>query len=289
MEAPMNELQRTLMTVSCRDSDVIPKVANAGAMVLRGEERLQLMHNGLEVVYGGYYGDWMAQVIRGLNGHHEPQEELVFHTLLRYIRHRTQIVELGCFWAYYSLWYLKTIPDSTALGIEPDATHLGIGMHNAALNGMSERMRFMNAWVGGRSLAAHAAPTETSAEAHPLPMVNAPAVLDHAGPAGIELLHLDIQGAELELLRSIDAGLARRLRFVMVSTHHSSISGSSTIHGDCVETLRALGATILVEHDVVESFSGDGLILASMLPEDRGLWFPHISRNRAETSMFKQA
>ena len=101
---------------------------------------------------------------------------------------------------------------------------------------------------------------------------------------------MDIQGAELPFLKSIDKAVAcERLRFIMVSTHHSSISGSSTTHPDCVETLRELGATILVEHDVVESFSGDGLILASTQPEDRDLWFPEISRNRAETSLFKRA
>jgi FkbM family methyltransferase len=177
-----------------------------------------------------------------------------------------------------------------AVCIEPDSNNIEIGRRNTALNGNVERVRFIEAWVGGESLESHAAPTETSAEPRALPMLDASSLLAHCGSADIELLHLDVQGAELPFLRSLGtAGARDRLRFIMVSTHHSSISGSSTTHVDCVETLRGLGAVILVEHDVIESYSGDGLILASVRAEDRDLWFPEISRNRAQTSLFKSA
>jgi len=288
--APMNELQRTLMTISCRDTDFIPKVAGAGGVSRCDGQDTQRMHNGIEVVNGGYYGAWMAHVIRGLQGHHEPQEEAVFHVLMRYVRHRTKMVELGCFWAYYTQWFLKEIPESTALCIEPDARNLAVGRLNTAINRHTERVSFINAWIGGKAMSAYRAPTETSAEPVTLPMLDAAAVLAHAGGGDIELLHMDIQGAELPFVQSITENMAReKLRFVMISTHHSCISGSTTTHPDCVDALRALGGTILVEHDVIESFSGDGLILASFMPCDSGLWFPPISRNRAETSLFKRA
>lgn len=288
--APMNALQRSLMTIGCRDTDFIPKSPGAGGASQCGDERTQRMHNGIEVVYGGYHGDWMAQIIRGLSGHHEPQEEAIFHVLMRYIRQRTKVVELGCFWAYYTQWFLQEIPDSTALCVESDLGNLDIGRRNTELNGNTSRVRFVNAWIGGEALAAHTAPVESGPLPATLPMLDAAAVLAEAGGGAVELLHLDIQGAELPFLRSITEAMAReKLRFVMVSTHHSCISGSTTTHPDCVEALRALGATILVEHDVIESFSGDGMILASLLPDDRDLWFPPISRNRAETSLFKRA
>lgn len=289
MGAKMDELQRSMMTISCRDSDPIPKVAGAGGLVRRDGERLQRMHNGLEVVWGGYYGEWMAHIIRSLQGHHEPQEELIFHTLLRYVRHDSVMAELGAFWAYYTLWYLQAVPGARALCVEPDAHNISVGMHNAHLNGVLDRADFMRAWVGGQARSAHEGRTETSLEPQVLPVLDAAAVLERAGAHQLELLHMDVQGAELALLRSIDPAIAKRLRFVMASTHHSSISGSATIHGDCIEHLRSLGATILVEHDVVESFSGDGLILASFLPADRNLPFPPISRNRPESSLFAQA
>lgn len=286
----MNELERTLMTIGCRDSDAIPKVPGAGAIVREGDHLVQIMHNGLRVQAGGYYGDWMAQIIRGLQGHHEPQEELVFHHLLRYVRHNTRMVELGAFWSYYTLWFLKEIPGSSALCVEPDAYNLSVGRNNAWLNQMLDRVEFRNAWIGGDAAPAVAATTENSGGTVQLPVMDMDAVLEASGGGPIELVHLDVQGAELGFIRSMQAAAAaHRLRFVMASTHHSSISGSKTTHPDCVEALRGLGANILVEHDVIESFSGDGLVLASFYPEDAGLRFPEISRNRAQTSLFGSA
>ena len=285
----MNALQRSLMTISCPDADHIPKVPQAGCMLQRGADRVQLMHNGVEVVYGGYHGDWMAHVIRGLRGHHEPQEELLFYHLIRYMRHRTIMVELGSFWAYYTQWFLKDIPDSRAWCVEPDEHNMSVGQRNAALNGTTERVRFFRAWLGGQALESHSAPSETSPTPITLPMLDAAQVLAMVGEP-IELLHMDMQGAETGFLSSLDPATARaQLRFVMVSTHHSSISGSATCHVDCVEALRARGAAILIEHDVIESYSGDGLIVASFQPDDVSLHFPKISRNRAETSLFKTA
>jgi FkbM family methyltransferase len=72
----------------------------------------------------------------------------------------------------------------------------------------------------------------------------------------------------------------------VVSTHHASISGSPTTHQDCLRQLERLGATILCEHTVEESFSGDGLIAASFLPADATIVLPAISRNEPRESLF---
>jgi hypothetical protein len=69
----MDELERTLMRISCRDSDAIPKVAMAGRVVESSRGPVQIMHNGVKVVADGYNGSWMGHVIRSLRGHHEPQ------------------------------------------------------------------------------------------------------------------------------------------------------------------------------------------------------------------------
>ena len=282
----MNQLSRALMTIGCRDSDPIPKCELAGKIIESNGELVQVMHNGLKVQAGGYYGDWMSHIIRSLEGHHEPQEELIFYHLLRYVRNSSLIVELGCFWAYYSLWYLREVPNSTAIGIEPDRDLL-IGQHNANLNKLSNRIEFINAWIGGQELQNYSAPTENSSKPISLPMHNGESLIGLSGGKVVELLHLDTQGAELDFIKSLKVAADKKLvRFVMVSTHHSSISGSANTHFDCLQQLRFLGGNILVEHDVIESFSGDGLILASFFPEDVNLPFPEISRNRAEASLF---
>ena len=91
-------------------------------------------------------------------------------------------------------------------------------------------------------------------------------------------------------LRSIKNFKKRgQLRFVFVSTHHHLISGSRTTHDDCVSLLTDLGAVILVDHSIAESFSGDGLIVASFKVEDSTLKLPEISRNSVQNSLFRAA
>jgi hypothetical protein len=51
--------------------------------------------------------------------------------------------------------------------------------------------------------------------------------------------------------------------------------------------LRDFGGTILAEHDVHESFSGDGLIAAYFGREPLQWKEPLISRNRYSTSLFR--
>ena len=286
----MTPLERSLMTIGCRDTDCIPKVSDAGKILVEGEYTLQLMHNGVRVIAGGYYGDWMSHVIRGLQGHHEPQEELLFHHLMRYVRNNSVMAELGAFWSYYTQWFLREIPGSRALCVEPDPQNLMIGERNAAVNGHTERARYVQAWIGGKHQIRHEACAESDGQALELPMFDMQAVFDECACEVIELLHMDAQGAELPFLQSMQSIVKRGgVRFLMVSTHHSSITGSTTTHSDCIEAIRSCGGYVLVEHDVMESFSGDGLILASFYACDATLQFPKISRNSAATSLFKSA
>lgn len=275
---------RTQMTLRCRDCDDIPKVPDAGRIIFDNGERVQVMHNGLRVIAGGYHGDWMADIITGLKGHHEPQEERVFHALLRFVRPGSLMIELGAFWAYYTLWFLRQVPDSYAICIEPDANHIQIGRRNATVNGLLSRIKFLEGWAGGASVQCATYNCESTNEPRLLPSFDMVAVNKIAAGAPIEILHIDAQGAELPFLQSVAA--MRTARFLVVSTHHKSISGSATTYVDCLAAIRDLGGHVLVEHDIGESFSGDGLIVASLYRQDSTLPMPSISRNAAANSLF---
>jgi FkbM family methyltransferase len=282
----MDELERTMMTIGCRDADHLPKVPQAGWVLDESDGTVQIMHNGIKVRAGGYHGDWMAHIIRSLRGHHEPQEEAVFAALLRFVRHASVMVELGSFWAYYSCWFLHEIPGSTAICVEPDAKNLELGKANIALNGFATRTTFHQAWAG-RSSSEQVGRTESTGQSVALPSIGPESLLTIASGRPIELLHLDVQGGEdpfLDELASVDLSCA--VRFVIVSTHHQSISGSPTTHADSIARLLDAGACILIEHDVFESYSGDGLVVASFRPGDRDLDLPIISRNDRARSLF---
>jgi len=283
----MDSLARSLMTLRCHDCDQIPKVADAGRIVLEEDQLVQVMHNGLRVVAGGYHGDWMAHIIRGLRGHHEPQEELVFHALLKFARHNSLIVELGSFWAYYTLWYLHEVPGSRAICVEPDPSHMAIGRKNACLNHLQDRIEFIEGWVGGTSDLPVTLRCESTGELRTLPCFDMNRVAATAPDKIIELLHIDAQGVELDFIESMAERVRLGgIRFLVVSTHHASISSSSTTHRDCLHAIAELGGVILVEHSVQASFSGDGLIAASFLPHDRDIELPRISRNEPARSLF---
>jgi len=237
---------------------------------------VQVMHEGTRVIAGGYCGDWMTDVIRGLRGHHEPQEEVLFHSLLGHVRPGSTMVELGSYWAYYTNWYLGAVPGSTALCIEPDPANLELGRRNLAINGRSATL--IQAFVGSPAV---------TAKVGRLECLDMDAVLARVGGRPIEMLHMDVQGAELPFIASMRRAVkGRKVRFLVVSTHHESISGSATTHEDCVRAITSLGATVLVEHDVYESYSGDGLIVASFSPEDRSIVLPEVSRNVRARSLF---
>lgn len=52
-------------------------------------------------------------------------------------------------------------------------------------------------------------------------------------------------------------------RFLFLSTHHHSMSGDPLTHQRCLEFLRGRHAHIIAAHNVTESYSGYGLIVAS--------------------------
>lgn len=264
------ELKRIALTIACRDTDPIPKVAAAGEV----QDGVQVMHNGVRVLAGGYYGDWMTEVISRLRGHHEPQEEVAFHAVLERLADTCgpapTMLELGSFWAYYSLWFLQRIPGGRSYCVEPDPAYLEVGRRNFDLNGFEGT--FAQAAVGRERTPPVPFECESDGQTRPVPIEGLASLLDRLRIQHLDLLFADVQGAEWPLLDGARDVLADgRVRFVVASTHHHLISGDPLTHQRCLDLLRQLGAHIVVEHTVAESFSGDGLIVASFDDRDRDL------------------
>lgn len=287
MSAPpiQDERFRIEMTVGCGDAASIPKVLGAGRIMRRDGCEVQLMHNGVTVVAGGYYGDWMTEIIRRLSGHHEPQEEAVFHEIMKHMPESPTMIELGAFWSYYSLWCLQVRPAARVIGVEPDPHHLDIGKQNARLNG--REIDFVNALAGGETLPPRPFQTEKSGLVE-LPQVSVPDIMGSRGLKQLDILHCDTQGAETAVLTSCFELLKEgAIRFCVVSTHHHRISGDPLTHQRCVAIIEQAGGQILAEHDVAESFSGDGLIAAYFGSEPIHWMDVKLSYNRYSTSLFR--
>jgi hypothetical protein len=259
--------RRIRMTASCRDCDSLPKVAGAGETAVGAEGAYQVMHNGVRIVEGCYFGPWMTEVIRRLRGHHEPQEERAFAEVLQHVPAGGAMLELGSFWGYYSLWFQRQVALAVNFLIEPDPARLAVGQRNFALNGAAGSFHQMR----------------------PVEQISVDDFLAAHGLDALEVLLADIQGAELEMLAGAAGSIAAgRIRFLVLSTHHHSIARDPLIHQKCLQRIRQQGAHVLAEHTVAESFSGDGLIVASFRPADRSLPRVEISHNRAADGLFRE-
>src|ERR1700752_574475 len=281
-----DERSRVEMTVSCRDCDSIPKVANAGQIVGSDGERIQIMHNGMRVQAGGYYGSWMEEIICRLRGHHEPQEEAVFDRILRHLHPGATMIEIGGFWSYYSLWFLQRLEGAaTSIVVEPDPDNLSIGRANAKLN--DRHIEFVHASVGTHSYPQHQFQTETAGTIS-IPQMTVHDLVERYRLAQVDVLHCDAQGIETEVLAACrELILAKKIRFALISTHSHFISGDPLTHQRCLAIVEGYGGQVLAEHDVHESFSGDGLIAAYFGAEPLDWDRPRISYNRYSTSLFR--
>jgi FkbM family methyltransferase len=267
---------RIAATVACTDADALPRVDDAGDVIERDGERLQVMHNGVVVTEGGYYGVLSSEIIRCLRGVHEPQEEVVFDAVL----HRLAVtapadrvpvmVELGSYWAYYSLWFLDSFPDGRVICLEPDPRNLEVGRRNFALNG--REAIFVNAAIGDGSGATMPFHPDDGSPPFDLPTHDLRSLLGLLDEPAIDVLLADIQGGEYPLLaHSVDVLRSGKVRFLIVSTHDLTITGSAMTHQHVLALLVEAGAHIICEHSVTESVSGDGVVVASFDPRDRDL------------------
>lgn len=282
--------RRIVVTTSCPDVADIPKCAEAGSTIELDGRRIQIMHNGVRVVEDCYCGSWMTEIIRRLKGHHEPQEELVFHRLVERLASERPVnatmVELGSYWAYYSLWFLRCFADARAVALEPDPAFLEIGRANAALNDASNRMTFLQGAIGSAPGSEAGFEAESDGRTHSVVQYDLASLMHETNLYHVDMLLADVQGAEIALLQQARRQLvAGQVRFLIVSTHHQSISGSPVTHQQVLELVNDAGGHVIAEHSVPESYSGDGLVAASFDRRDKG-FHVEVSHARAKDSLF---
>lgn len=262
--------KRVLTTICCDDCINLPKVENAGTIFQAHEDApsYQLMHNGLKILKDCYYGTWMTTLIWLAQGHHEPQEEKAFYEVLKYIPSHAVMIELGSYWGFYSMWFQKEISRAQNFLIEPDPKNIEIGKLNFALNAM--KGDFTQAMIAQQSMD-KADFIDWDYNNHIIPAL---CIDDFACQQHIDFIHIlhsDIQGAEVAMLKGCSRLIAeKRIGYFFISTHRG-------VHEECLALLKAADLEILVSITRDESFSADGLIVAK-LQEMPGPKQIHISK-----------
>ncbi len=234
--------------VNSRDNKYIARVPDAGEI----RQGKQIMHNGLKIHLGSYYGPEYSKMLLLSKGVHEPQEERVFAEVIKTIPTSGTMIEMGAFWSFYSMWFNQQVAGARNFMIEPDAFNIGHGKRNFRLNKMEGN--FTQAFIGRESK--KESPVNTVAiddfvEEHQIPFVH--------------MLHSDIQGFEYDMLLGAEKTFKeKRIGYTFISTH------SNELHNKCLDFLKKYNFVILANADLDETCSVDGLIAA------RASYFPGI-------------
>ncbi len=215
---------------------LIERVPEAG-MVQGGEV---ILHNGNRVPIVGnytYYGDF-SQVLIINRGVHEPLEEYVFQEVMRRMPEAPSLIELGAYWGHYSMWLKKLRPRATTILVEPDPNNLAAGKYNFGRNGFTGE--FIQSFVGKGQF-------------------EVDAFMEGRGIVHLDVLHVDIQGYEMEMMAGSRRALEQaKIDYAFVSTHsqdlHHGIMRALEGFGYCVE------AASDFDHDTT---SYDGFVFAS--------------------------
>ena len=215
---------------------LIERVPQAG--IIEGNE--VYLHNGNRVPVSGagaYYGPF-SQLLVINRGVHEPLEEYVFQEVLKGLPASPQMIELGSYWAHYSMWLKKERSKATVIMIEPDSDNLTVGRANFSRNG------FHGEFI-------QAAVAKGNWELDPF--------LNSRGISHVNIPHVDIQGYEAELLDggrdTLNSGL---VDYLFVSTH------SQVLHQRIIGELAEFGYRVEVSSDFDnETTSFDGFVFAS--------------------------
>ena len=167
----------------------IPRVKNAGKEI----DDCLIMHNGLKVKMAEFaYCDDFARIVLTTNkGVHEPQEERVFMEVLKHMPEKAAMIELGAYWAFYSMWFKKEVNNASCYMIEPDEQKLICGKENFKLNGMDGF--FVKGKIGYDD------------------GIRVDDFIKEKKLGFVHILHSDIQGAELEMLRSCEQSILKNM------------------------------------------------------------------------------
>lgn len=226
--------------VNCPDNDFIKRHAKAG-IVKNGK---QMMHNGILITLGGYYGEPMTQMLKINKGVHEPQEEFAFEKVLLNMSEGATMIELGAYWSFYSIWFNKMVKGAKNYLVEPELFNMMYGINNLRLN--NAQGNFTRAYVG-----------KTSSKGIFPPVICVDDYVSENNISFIDILHSDIQGYEYEMLLGAKKSIIQnKIGYMFISTH------GNEVHYKCLNFLMENEFQILCHADEFDTYSLDGLIVA---------------------------
>jgi hypothetical protein len=203
----------------------------------------QRMHNGLKITLGSYYDYGNTRLLEENKGIHEPQEEFVFQEVLKQMPAGGTMMELGSYWAFYSMWFASQIPDAQCFMVEPDPHKMNFGKLNFKLNRLTGV--FDQGFIDRKTDLKNA-----------MPVYSVDYLIQKHNIGFLNILHSDIQGYEFNMLQGAEESIKqRKIGIIFISTH------SNELHWQCRDFLLRHDFDIICSADLDETYSWDGVLV----------------------------
>ena len=247
---------RWVDVISDPSNALVPRCRHAGKVIVHKGRRCVVMSTGVVVMETGYYGNF-SRVLQSNLGVHEAAEERVFSAIVDDIASEAKgraagavVVELGAYWAYYSIWFLRAIPRSRAFLVEAMASNRKMGVINLWLNDVPAKdYEYVLGNVTGSWWTAYA---QRKKGMHM--------------PHRVDFMLVDIQGWEADLVPTVAHAISRgelEVGYIMVGTHSQSVH-----HKVLASLTKIAGLRVIASLDVdEETFFFDGLVVATSVAE----------------------
>src|SRR6185295_4394265 len=152
--------------------------------------------------------------------------EYAFDIILKSIPEKGTMMELGSYWAFYSMWFAREVRQAQCFMIEPDPHKMNFGKLNFRRNNL--KGIFDLGFISDSHKPAS------------IPYYSVDHLIKKHGIQHLNILHSDIQGFELKMLEGCEDALSSgKIDYFFISTH------SHSLHNACMSKLKSHAYEIL--------------------------------------------
>lgn len=245
--------------ISCPEYALLPMHSKAGMV----EDGRQYFFDGSVTVYPWSDHLDLLRLVQRVRGASEPQEIVPFLKLVQALPPDTVSMELGAGWGLYSILLGRRLPKASLVLVEANPRLIAITRQNMQLNGLADRSRVIHAAASS----IHNGEVRFSEDGYgssirpdgcyEVPSCSVDGLMKDLELRHLGMVHMDVQGAELDVLSGMQRALeSRTVDSVFIGTH------SLDLHCSCREVLLHMGYYCAVDYDLDSSVSGDGILVA---------------------------
>jgi FkbM family methyltransferase len=257
----MDYLEQAKKIKSCTEFNRLKFHEKAGKI----EENRQYFFDGSFTTYPWGSED-MHQLMELVKGAGEPQEILPFLNILKSLPEDVITIELGAGWGFYSILVGKRLQKARMVLVEANPRLLEITKTNMERNGLADRSIIIHGAAfnsDGKSVSFIESGYGSSIGDegdYEVKTVSVDGIIQQFELPKICIIHMDVQGAELEVIKGMLKSLKRRLiDYIFIGTH------SNDLHLACEATLNDLGYDTILSLNLDQSVSGDGILVCARL------------------------